>query len=220
VDLRDANNTRSLASRLRHVYWIGGGSGAGKSTIARRLAGTYGLQYYSTDDAMGDHVRRCVPEECPNLLQFMQMSMDERWVNRSPQTMLETFHWFLGEGFGLIVDDLLALPTNQGVIAEGFRLLPTLVQPLLLNPNHSIWLIPAPEFRLHAFEARGTLWDIPNKTRDPERALSKLLERDRLFTERLQRLEECSGLPAITVDGCLTEDALEHHIAGQFSLSR
>ena len=24
--------------RLRHVYWVGGASGAGKSTIARRLA--------------------------------------------------------------------------------------------------------------------------------------------------------------------------------------
>jgi predicted ATPase len=26
-----------LRARLRRVYWIGGGSGAGKSTIARRL---------------------------------------------------------------------------------------------------------------------------------------------------------------------------------------
>jgi hypothetical protein len=52
--------------------------------------------------------------------------MDERWVDRSPQTMFETFHWFRGEGFGLIVEDLLRLPPDQGVIAEGFRLLPQL----------------------------------------------------------------------------------------------
>jgi hypothetical protein len=55
------------------------------------------------------------------------MSMDERWVNRSPETMLETFHWFRGEGFGPIVEDLLALPAEPGVVAEGFRLLPHLV---------------------------------------------------------------------------------------------
>jgi adenylylsulfate kinase-like enzyme len=30
--------SRSLASRLKHVCWIGGASGAGKSTTARRLA--------------------------------------------------------------------------------------------------------------------------------------------------------------------------------------
>jgi len=35
-----------------------------------------------------------------------KMSMDERWVDRSSQTMLETFHWFRGEGFDLIIEDL------------------------------------------------------------------------------------------------------------------
>src|SRR5260221_118942 len=47
--------------------------------------------------------------------------MDERWVNRSPETMLETFHWFRGEGFGLIVEDLLRCRAEPCVIVEGFR---------------------------------------------------------------------------------------------------
>jgi hypothetical protein len=89
--------------------------------------------------------------------------------------------WFRGEGFGLIIAALLALPPDQGVIAEGFRLLPHLVKPLLHDPNHCVWLIPTPEFRLVAFESRGTMWSIPNKTSNPKRALSNLLERDRLF---------------------------------------
>jgi hypothetical protein len=99
-----------LSSRLRHVYWIGGGSGAGKSTIARRLADRHGLAVYSTDDAMSDHAARCPDTEVPLLRAFQRMDMDERWVNRLPKTMLETFHWFEGEGFGLIVEDLLDLP--------------------------------------------------------------------------------------------------------------
>ena len=44
----------ALRERLRHVYWIGGGSGAGKSTIARRLAARRGLRLYSTDEVMAD----------------------------------------------------------------------------------------------------------------------------------------------------------------------
>jgi len=40
----------------------------------------------------------------------MTMDMDERWVNRSPQAMLETFHWFRGEGFSMIIEDILRLP--------------------------------------------------------------------------------------------------------------
>jgi hypothetical protein len=33
------------------------------------------------------------------LYQFLAMNMDERSVNRSPGAMLDTFHWFRGEGF-------------------------------------------------------------------------------------------------------------------------
>jgi|SoiMethySBSTD1v2_1073268.scaffolds.fasta_scaffold45679_5 hypothetical protein len=36
VARRYKTTSGSLTSRLRHIYWIGGSSGAGKSTIARR----------------------------------------------------------------------------------------------------------------------------------------------------------------------------------------
>lgn len=87
------------------------------------------------------------------------MDMDERWVSRPPEIMLKTFHWFRGEGFRLIVEDLLRLPAHTGVIAEGFRLLPLLVRPLLSEPGHAVWLLPTPEFRRAAFDSRGTAWD-------------------------------------------------------------
>ena len=114
-------NTRdsaALRKRLRNVYWIGGGSAAGKSTVARRIAARHGLSVYSTDDVMADHARRSSPEACPLLHEFMAMDMDERWVNRTPATMLETFHWFKGEGFDMIIEDLLRLPCESGVIVE------------------------------------------------------------------------------------------------------
>jgi hypothetical protein len=208
----------SLSRRLRHVYWLGGASGAGKSTIARRLAARHGLRLYSTDEAMADHAARCSAEDCPCLAAFKAMSMDERWVDRSPQTMLETFHWFRGEGFGLIVEDLLKLPTDQGVVVEGFRLLPRLVKPLLHARNQAVWLLPTPEFRLAAFEGRGSLWSIAEKTTRPERALSNLLERDRLFTVELQDMTEKAVLPVIDVDGSLSESVLERRVATHFGL--
>lgn len=40
---------------MRNVYWIGGASGAGKSTIARRLAAEHRLIHYATDDVMAEH---------------------------------------------------------------------------------------------------------------------------------------------------------------------
>ncbi|MEV5502957.1 hypothetical protein AB0M50_46910 [Nonomuraea fuscirosea] len=112
-----------LRERLRHVHWIGGGSGAGKSTAARRLAGRHGMRLYDTDAAMPDHARRLPPDRAPHLGRFAAMDMDERWVTRSPAEMLDTFHWYRGEGFELIVEDLLALPADRPLLAEGFRLL-------------------------------------------------------------------------------------------------
>ena len=86
----------ALRERLAHVYWLGGGSGDGKSTIARRVAERHGLHLYATDDVTPDHARRSTPGDCPLLAAFVAMDMDQRWLNQSPQTMLETFHWFQG----------------------------------------------------------------------------------------------------------------------------
>src|SRR3982074_2679136 len=161
----------SLSNRLQHVYWIGGGSGAGKSTIARRIATQHGLRVYATDDVMADHARRSTHEESPLLHRFMAMDMDERWVNRPPKTLLETFHWFQGEGFNMIIEDLLCLPREPGVIVEGFRLLPRLVKPLLSVPDHAVWLLPAPAFRQAVVESRErSKAGFLAKTTDPERA--------------------------------------------------
>ena len=136
----------------------------------------------------------------------MAMDMDERWVNRSPEAMIETFHWFRGEGFDLIVEDLLRLPTEPGVIVEGFRLLPHLVQPLLAEPTHAVWLLPTPEFRVAASEHRGSShWDFLDATSDPARARRNLLEHDRMFTDRLHAETARLHLPVIEVDTTMTE---------------
>lgn len=68
-------------------------------------------------------------------------------MGEPPATMLETFHWFQGEGFNLIVEDLLDLPRERGIVAEGFRLLPRLVDPLLPVQSRAVWLLPTPDFR-------------------------------------------------------------------------
>ena len=196
------------AGRLDHVHWIGGGSGAGKSTIARRLAADHGLQLYDTDQVISDHVGRADRSAAPYLHEFLDMGMDQRWVTRSPAEMLETFHWFRGEGFELIVDDLRSLSNRGGVIAEGFRLLPSLVEPLLDESRSAVWILPTPEFRRRAFERRVSLWAIAGRTGNPERALRNLLERDGLFTERLRDELEHLGLSAIDVDVGTTESEL------------
>lgn len=212
----ETGDAAALRARLQHVYWIGGGSGAGKSTIARRIAAQHGLPVYSTDEVMPDHASRSTPEDAPYLSRFKTMDMDERWVHRSPEIMLETFPWFRGEGFGLIVEDLLCLLADTGVIAEGFRLLPYLVKPLLAEPGHAVWLLPTPEFRRAAFDRRG--WEIPQKTSDPELAQRNLLERDRIFTDRLVEETKALELPVIEIDTAMNEGELVRQVTQAFGL--
>lgn len=209
----------SVSSVLQHVYWIGGGSGAGKTTIARRIAAQHGLRVYATDDVMADHARRSTPEDSPLLHRFMAMDMDERWVNRPPKTLLETFHWFQGEGFNLIIEDLLCFSREPGVIVEGFRLLPRLVQPLLSVSTRAVWLLPTPAFREAVVKSRGgSAWGFLARTTDPERALRNLLERDRMFTEILREETARLELPAIEVDTTMTEDELVRRVTEAFGL--
>jgi hypothetical protein len=63
------------------VYWIGGAPGAGKSTLARRLADQHGWYLYHTDDVMTEHAGRAAAADAPLLAQFMAMDHDEGWSN-------------------------------------------------------------------------------------------------------------------------------------------
>jgi hypothetical protein len=76
-----------------------------------------------------------------------------------------------------------------------------------------VWLLPTPRFRWAAFESRGTAWDIPRRTSDPERAQRNLLERDRMFTEHLAEETQRLGLPAVEVDLDMSEDVLAGRLA-------
>jgi hypothetical protein len=211
--------TDGLQEQLAHVYWIGGGSGAGKSTIARRIAAEHGLRVYPTDDVMADHARRSSRDDCPLLHKFMAMDVDERWVKRTPEIMLETFHWFQGERFNLIVEDVLGLPRQPGVIVEGFRLLPKLVKPLLAVTSRAVWLLPTPEFRHAVVDSRGgPAWSFLAKTSDPQKALHNLLERDRMFTGLLREETSRLGLLALDVDTTTSEGDLTRRVKDVFGL--
>ncbi|HEX4212934.1 MAG TPA: hypothetical protein VIA06_06370 [Candidatus Dormibacteraeota bacterium] len=206
-------------ARLAHVRWIGGGSGAGKSTVARRLADTHGLRVYSCDATISEHGRRSDPTRHPLLHSFMAMDMDQRWVTRPPEVMERTFPWFRGEAFEMIVDDLLRLPLDPPVLVEGFRLLPRLVAPLVGRQPRAVWLLPTPDFRISAFDRRGFTWEIPGRTGDPPRALANLLDRDRLFTDQVAEEAAALGLPVVHVDGELGVEALTERTAKLLGLT-
>ena len=189
-----------LRAHLRHVLWIGGGTGAGKSSVAIALAERHGLTRYNYDwhDAR-DHTERTRADRHPHRAAFLAMSLDERWVVRSPEEMATAEVAEMAERFELVIEDLLALPTDRRVIADGFGLLPELVHPVIESPRQAIWLLPTPAFRVVALERRG--WTTIEGTNDPARARENRLARDALLTDHIRGRAAALGLVSMDVDG-------------------
>jgi hypothetical protein len=62
------------------------------------------------------------------------------------------------------------------------------------------------------------LWTIAGQTSDPATALRNLLERDRMFTERLSEETRRLDVPVIEVDTYTTEDALAERVMDALGL--
>ena len=205
---------------LDHVRWVGGGSGAGKTTVTLLLAERFGVGLHGTDETISTHSERLERTEAPLLERFRHMSMDERWVRRDPVTMYTTFPWFHGEGFDLLLEDVQELPTDCIVVVEGFRLLPHLVRPHVSNPSHAVWLLPTTDFRYAAFRRRQGADAFWMRTTDPDRALTNVLERDRIFTDRITTDVTRNGLEGLLVDGSRSVDSMAEELAWRFGLPR
>lgn len=189
-----------LQQQLRHVFWIGGSTCAGKSTTAATLGERYGLRVYHFDRREPFHIYRSIPEEQPNLIRFMGRTMDEKWVSRSAQEMTQEVLACWTERFPMVVDDLLHLSGDGPIIAEGAGFFPALVAPLLAALRPAAWLAATPAFIAQVRGGRGKSVADADHISDRERAFRNLIERDRLIAAEVRQQAEARGLDVIEVD--------------------
>ncbi|HVD51171.1 MAG TPA: hypothetical protein VNB51_03955 [Candidatus Udaeobacter sp.] len=201
---------------LGHVLWIGGGTGAGKSSVASALAERYGLTRYDYDwHDSRDHTDRTRQDRHPHRATFLAMSLDERWVFPSPREMADNAIGSFGERFEMVLEDLLALPRGRFIVADGFGLLPELIHPFIQSPGPAVFLLATPEFRIVALERRG--WRTIDGTSDADRARANRLARDELLTEYVRRTAAGLGLATISVDGTRGLDEITAEVDRRFS---
>ncbi len=205
-----------LVERLRHVLWIGGGTGAGKTSIAAALAKERGLQSYHYDfhDAR-DHSERIDPSRHPTMHAFAAMSMDQRWVFRTPEEMANETITSSRERMEMAIQDLLARPSSLPIVAEGAWFFPELVAPLLTSARQAIWLVPTVTFRERALRERG--WVTIEGTRDGDRARANRLARDAWLTEHVRRSAEMLGQRVFEIDGAQSLAEVTAIVVEQFA---
>jgi 2-phosphoglycerate kinase len=200
----------NLQHGLAHVLWLGGGTDAGKSTISRIIAERYGLQIYDYDQRDIPQTNR-LAETITHYRDFLEASDEERWIHPEPEDLLYEAIQSFKDRFPLVVEELLAMPKEPVILAEGFGLAPELIFPLLSDKRQAIWLVPSETFK----------WSSMNRRRkftwmsDPERAIYNLFTRDMLLSEWVVEQAGLRGLKVEVVDGsCSVEemaDVVDRH---------
>jgi hypothetical protein len=201
---------------LIEAVWIGGGTSAGKTSIARTLARRYGLTPYHVDEHELEHLRRRDPDRHPAMEAWNARTLEETWVEMPVEDLVEATLAYSRERIELIAEDLRALSARGWVAAEGFQLTPEVVAPLIASPRQAVWLLPTPRFRRETLLSKPQAWATPNRTIDPDRAQAHRIERDGLLVERVREQALVRGLRVIDVDGTQTVDkvcaAVEKHL--------
>jgi hypothetical protein len=172
------------APHLQHVLWLGGMSGVGKTTAARAIAREYDVALYSLDAHAYDHAARADSDRHPALMSFSTLSPDELWVTPSPEAIAERFWQASREQFELVVEDLLALPADAPIIADGPQLVPEVVAPVLRSREHALFVVADASLQRELVTNRGSLTYAA--TADADRARENRLERDRILAERVR----------------------------------
>ncbi|MFJ8039571.1 hypothetical protein ACIRBX_03525 [Kitasatospora sp. NPDC096147] len=212
--------TGETVAALRRVRWIVGGTGAGKSTVARELAARYGVAVFDGDRAEGSWARRADPVRQPRLTAQQGLAPGEFWAGRTAAEVLAAMPSLHGEMTGFLVADLLERVAGGGpLLVDWFGLLPDGLAPLLADPAQAVCLVPTPAFREAALRAR---YADPARARanwgdhDPAEMLARRLERDLLWDEQVRLRAARAGLTVRTVDGSVGPAALAEELAAGF----
>lgn len=187
-----------LRQALSHVLWIGGATDTGKTTVSQAVAQRSRLQLYHYDRHDLPQTER-LAQTLPRYRAFLDASLDERWVHPEPEDLLQFVLQGFQDRFPLVVEDLLDLPKEPMIVAEGFGFTPELLLPILSSKRQAVWLVPTEGFKRASMERRGKP-SFRDKVSDPERATSNVFMRDMLLAEKVRAQARSLGLTVYKVD--------------------
>jgi hypothetical protein len=195
------------ARNLTHVLWIGGSPCSGKSTIAHTIARIYVFIDYHRDAWDRNHLARRVAAGDAETAAFLKMNMDERWIQRPVEALVQEAVSSWTRDFELVIEDLLALPKESFIVAEG-NFLPACVAPYLSSPHQAIWLVPTDAFceqgrrqRWNELARRQQRHGVYSEGSDPEKRRRNIIARDQYLARYVKQQAETMHFTLYEVDG-------------------
>lgn len=210
------------AQQLSHVLWIAGSPCSGKSTISHTITRIYVFVDYHVDAWARNHFARRAAAGDAEATAFVKMSTDQIWIERSVETQFQETVTSWTKEFDLVIEDLLALPKDNLIVAEG-NFFPAYVAPYLSSPQQAIWLVPTDDFCAQArrqkrteLERRQKRHGVYNEGSNPEKRLQNLIERDCLLAHYVKQQAEEQHLTVHTVDGSQSLAAMTELVERHF----
>jgi hypothetical protein len=170
------------------MLWIGGGQGAGKTTLSWHLSRANDLPLHPVDLWTYDHQARLPAGD----------SLDEQ-LARGTEAAADAFESASRLRLGLVLDDILARDLGTvPAIVEGPQLMPGLAA--WLRPGWAVWLLPDPArtrlVREERLARQDTLAGRPAVGRS---RTHRVLQRDALLAERVRASAALCGRLVIEV---------------------
>jgi 2-phosphoglycerate kinase len=204
-----------LNKQLAHILWIGGATDSGKSTVAHNLAQRYGIFVYHYDKVDNEQMEK-LAKTIPEVHQFFNASMEERWIHPTPKMMFDFLLILFPHRFQLVIESLLEMPKDKPIIVEGFGLLPELVHPLLSNHHQAIWFVPTEKFKWESMTRRGKP-SFASSLTNPEQARINLFTRDMMLADYYRKQVLSSGYTLCEIDGSQSADEVTDLVEFHFA---
>lgn len=170
------------------MLWIGGGQGAGKSTLAWFLSRANDLPLHRIDLWTYDHQARMPAGD----------SLDEQ-LARGPGAAADAFEAHSRLRLALVLDDLAERGLGKvPAIVEGPQLMPGFAA--RLPQGWGVWLLPDPGRTRTAREERSANEEtLKNRPATGRSRASLISERDTILTSRIRESALLAGRPVIEV---------------------
>ena len=183
---------------MRHVLWIGGPPGSGKTSIATRLARRHGLRWYNADTRTWAHRDRALAAGIPAARQWEELAPEARAEAAADELLAMSLHRERGP---MVIDDVRALPAEPIIVAEGSTVPASVVGEGIADRTRALWLLPTPAFQQAQLAGRHP----------GARKLYSVLR------DVIEQETEAHGAPVLSVDGTRGVDEMTTVVEERFA---
>ena len=200
-----------------NIYYIGGSTCAGKSSVAEILSKKHDLYYFKTDDFLDRYMQAGARKGYPVCRKTAGMSAEQIWMREPLLQCREEFDIYR-EIFEFVAADLDRIEWKGGIITEGTAYLPELMKQFGVPGSRYIVITPTKEFQVIHYRKRAFVPLVLEGCSDKEKAFRNWMDRDVLFAQEVRRQCHKENYVSVINDGNMDLDELANLVAAHFEL--